>query len=125
MYVFRIAEDLDPMAFMAIMQSKCFLFLYQLSNQGEGRVIPQVKASKLQSLPFPNLNGQPALQTQLAEDCRSLIDAKERMEAANTEKQRDYYANRCVDLERRIDTVTYQFYELTTAEVEMIESVEP
>jgi adenine-specific DNA-methyltransferase len=125
MYVFRIAEHIDPMAFMAVMHSKCFLFLYRVSNQGEGRVIPQVKASKLEPLPFPDLAERKDLSDRLAVDCRAMIDAKQKIAEAASEKQREYYGIRCQDLERRIDASVYQLYELTAAQVECIESFMP
>lgn len=53
MYVMRLQREYDAWAFMGLMQSKLMLFLYRVSNQGESRVIPQIKASKLQLLPFP------------------------------------------------------------------------
>jgi type I restriction-modification system DNA methylase subunit len=55
MYVFSLLDGYDPFAVMAIMQSRLFLHFYQLVNQGESRVIPQIKASKLGELPFPDL----------------------------------------------------------------------
>ncbi len=56
MYVFGVKPDVDSWAAMAVLQSKLFLFLYRVSNQGESRVIPQVKAAKLYGIPFPRLN---------------------------------------------------------------------
>ena len=53
MYVFKFRPEVDPYVALAILQSKAFLFFYRVANQGESRVIPQVKASKLSSLPFP------------------------------------------------------------------------
>ena len=54
MYVFKISKKYNPWITIAILQSSLFLFLYRIANQGENRVIPQVKASKLQYIPFPD-----------------------------------------------------------------------
>lgn len=120
MYVFALKAKIDPWAFMAVMHSSTMLFLYRVSNQGEGRVIPQVKASKLQTLPFPNLAANVALQKSLATDCRSLIEAKQKLRAAVIEKQQDYYANRCIDLETRIDEAAFELFGLTEDEAKMV-----
>jgi hypothetical protein len=53
MYVFHIHEDFDPWAILGLIHSNIFLFLYKVSNQGDARVIPQVKASKLSTIPVP------------------------------------------------------------------------
>jgi hypothetical protein len=45
-------------AIQAVMHSSALLYLYRVSNQGEKRVIPQVKATKLQEVPFPDLMRQ-------------------------------------------------------------------
>lgn len=54
MYVFQPSKQFDPWVVIGLMQSKLFLFLYRVANQGESRIIPQVKASKLEGLPFPD-----------------------------------------------------------------------
>ena len=55
MYVFKILPTMDRHVCMAILTSKIFLQLYRISNQGESRVIPQIKAEKLLTIPFPNI----------------------------------------------------------------------
>jgi len=54
MYVFKIRDYINPWYVMAVIQSKLFLFLYRIENQGESRVIPQIKATKIEPLPFPD-----------------------------------------------------------------------
>ncbi|MDG6977807.1 MAG: hypothetical protein JRN58_01870 [Nitrososphaerota archaeon] len=58
MFVFRLKDRLDPDIVLAVMQSSPFLFFYRVANQGEQRVIPQLKAAKLESLPFPAFGEQ-------------------------------------------------------------------
>jgi len=53
MYIFKIAPSVPWQFVLGVMQSIAFLFFYRVSNQGEGRVIPQVKAVKLNDIPFP------------------------------------------------------------------------
>ena len=120
MYVFALKEEINPWAFMAVMHSSTMLFLYRVSNLGDGRVIPQVKASKLQTLPFPKLTANKALQEKLASDCHAMIEAKEKLRSTRVERQQDYYANRCVDLDARIDEAVFELYGLTEAEAEMV-----
>ena len=52
--MFLLKPGYDPLA-LAVLQSHLFLFLYRVSNLGESRVIPQVKAAKLQTFSEPDL----------------------------------------------------------------------
>ncbi|MEK6356080.1 MAG: TaqI-like C-terminal specificity domain-containing protein [Burkholderia cenocepacia] len=123
MYVFQTKPKLDPWAVMAVLHSSTVLYLYRVSNQGEARVIPQVKASKLGMLPFPDLTKKKALQVQLAADCKALIEAKYKSATASLERQRDYYAQRFAELDARINTAVFELYDLSDEEVALVESV--
>lgn len=73
MYVFRPKSGIDPWALMALLQSGVFLAFYRVGNQGEGRVIPQIKAAKLQTLPFPPRTGWTNHETQLSRLCKQRL----------------------------------------------------
>jgi hypothetical protein len=53
MYVFGVRTGIPVEFVLGIMQSTAFLEFYRIGNQGDGRVIPQVKATKLMEVPFP------------------------------------------------------------------------
>lgn len=93
-----------------------------VSNQGDARVIPQVKASKLQTLPFPDLRKNKLLQAQLVSDCKALIEAKHKAATAFLERQKDYYAQRYVELNTRINTTVFELYGLSDEEVALVEN---
>jgi hypothetical protein len=126
MYVFSVKPGIDPWAALAILQSKLFLFLYRVSNQGESRVIPQVKAAKLGGLPFPNLVGSsqaPTLST-LAKDMCSL---EKQISTEKSEHARTELLRRIDSTNRRIDEAVYELYALTAAEKDLVENtgIEP
>jgi hypothetical protein len=58
MYVLAPRKGIPIEYILGIMQSKSFGEIYRIENQGDGRVIPQVKASKLQQIPVPNWNSE-------------------------------------------------------------------
>lgn len=118
MYVIKTIDGIDPMAFIAVMHSRTFLALYRISNQGEARVIPQVKASKLSTLPFPDL--RQIDQTGLSALATSLKKAANDKKASTTDKAKDYYQNRCADLENRIELMVANAYGLTSEEYELL-----
>ncbi|HXR48930.1 MAG TPA: N-6 DNA methylase [Candidatus Limnocylindrales bacterium] len=121
MYVFTPKPGLCPWAFMAVMQSALFLFLYRLANQGESRVIPQIKASKLDTIPFPSLQADDLKVKRLAELCRAMLAARKQLAGAQSDKDKDFYTNRCDGLDRQIDALVYDLYALTPDEIKIVE----
>ncbi|NJO36157.1 MAG: hypothetical protein HC869_27005 [Rhodospirillales bacterium] len=53
MYVFGVRSGIPVEFVLGLMQSSPFAEFYRLGNQGDGRVIPQVKARKLLEVPLP------------------------------------------------------------------------
>jgi hypothetical protein len=72
MYVFRPKPEISPDFLGAIMQSKSFRALYLIGNQGEGRVIPQIKAAKLNLLPVPKFSEQNIIHKKIVNDAKAL-----------------------------------------------------
>jgi hypothetical protein len=120
MYVFTPKPGLCPWAFMAVMQSALFLFLYRLANQGESRVIPQIKASKLDTIPIPDLQGDDPKVKRLAELCEGMLAAKKQLSGAQSDKDKDFYENKCAALDRQIDALVYELYGLTADEIKIV-----
>ncbi len=121
MYVFPSPPEWDPWAFMAILQSKLFLTLYRTANQGESRVIPQVKASKLGSLPFPSsAQRQPAI-GKISDLSKRMFTLYRGLARAKTEHTQTPLLRRIEANDREIDELVYRFYGLTEEEVEILE----
>ena len=122
MYVFQIERSYDPWVVSAVLQSRPFLWLYRVANQGESRVIPQVKASKLESLPYPKYQSH-------NRDIAKLRDYAKRMFELNTRKRSPKLAPSQLDrLEReiawtdeQIDDLVYELYGITDEERKIIE----
>jgi hypothetical protein len=58
----------------------------------------------------------------LASDCKALIEIKAKLVEARLDRQKDYYLQRCNDLASRINHSVYALYDLTEAEIALIES---
>jgi hypothetical protein len=124
MYVFSIKPGIDPWAALAILQSKLFLFLYRVSNQGESRVIPQVKAAKLGGLPFPNLSGSPLGPT-LSTLAKTMYSLEKQISTEKSEHARMELHRRIDSTDRQIDEAVYQLYGLTVADRDLVENTGP
>ncbi len=121
MYVFKTLSDVDPWAFMAVMQSKLFLFLYKISNQGESRIIPQVKASKLENLPFPTFNKAQAVVAKLSEQCKLMYYLSRKRGASRTPQEQIALERETSGIDKQIDQLVYQLYGLTDEEIKIVE----
>jgi hypothetical protein len=116
MYVFKPAPDVDPIVLMAVMQSSTFGALYSISNQGEGRVIPQVKAAKLHDIPVPASIIDSSKKRELNSLVRQIavlngLAIRERV-AGKVES----YTRQAESLVRRLDAIVDQMYGLSSVD---------
>lgn len=121
MYVFTLKHGINPWAAMAVLQSKVFLYLYRVSNQGEARVIPQVKASKLEPLPFPDLTRNTPLIAALTESAKQLFKTTAEMQKTLTQKDMNYCERRFAELTLKTEDIVSELYSLTKPERASIE----
>jgi adenine-specific DNA-methyltransferase len=122
MYVFRPPTNWEAPVIMAIMQSRLFLALYRVANQGESRVIPQVKASKLSSLPVPVCRKNHPMSKKLSQLATSMSAATSELAKVQTDKDKDYWTGKCSSIDRQINHIVYELYELSDEEIELIEN---
>jgi type I restriction-modification system DNA methylase subunit len=120
MYVFSLKEGMDPWAAMAVLQAKLFLFLYRVSNQGESRVIPQVKAAKLGGIPFPNLRESKYTEA-LSDLSKRMCSLNEQLAAEKSEHGRRELERRISSTDAEIDELVYKAYGLNEAETKLVE----
>ena len=121
MYVFAMKNGIDPWAAMAVLQSKVFLYLYRVSNQGEARVIPQIKASKLEPLPFPSLTDNPDLTIELSNYSKQLFKLRTLSSQRLTEKDKNYNVRRFAELDQKMEEIVQRLYGLSARETEKID----
>jgi len=85
MFVFKVKKTIDPNVVLAVLQSRPFLFFYRVANQGESRVIPQLKAAKLEPLPFPKLASSDAFAKRFA----GLVAKAQEIVAVEAQSEKD------------------------------------
>ena len=117
MYVFTPKGGTDIKALMGMMQSKVFHFLYKAANMGDARVIPQIKASKLLTLPIPSMT-QCAQLTRLVD---AMLGLHKQLAAAKSTAQKAIMQRQVDATDAEIDRLVYDLYGLTADEVALIE----
>ena len=50
-----------------------------------------------------------------------LLAARKQLAGAQSDKDKDFYTNRCDGLDRQIDALVYDLYALTPAEIQIVE----
>jgi len=121
MYVFKPASNQNPYTMMAILHSKLFLFLYNTANVGESRVIPQVKAAKLATLPYPKQNSNLTIAQKLNEQCNSMLSLHKQLPQARTPHEQTALERQIEATDRQIDALVYELYALTEEEIAIVD----
>lgn len=111
----RIAE-VDPISLMAVMQSSIFHALYSISNQGEGRVIPQVKATKLHEIPVPAALTTNGMKRELNKIVQTLEALNGLLKRENVAARKESYQRQISNATQKLDDVVAEMYGLSTTD---------
>ena len=57
----------------------------------------------------------------MVELVEQMLAAKKQLAGAQSDKDKDFYTNRCDGLDRQIDALVYDLYALTPAEIQIVE----
>jgi hypothetical protein len=111
--------------FLGLMNSRYFQWLYAELVQETGRVFAQVKLSKINQLPIRQINfsnpPEKAAHDAVVAKVEAMLEAKKQLAAAKTDRDKNYYTNKCDALDRQIDRLVYDLYGLTEDEIGIVE----
>ena len=57
----------------------------------------------------------------MVELVEQMLAARKQLAGAQSDKDKDFYTNRCDGLDRQIDALVYDLYALTPAEIQIVE----
>ena len=90
--------------------------------------IAQVKKVDLDQLPIPVLNlsdpADKARHDEMLAKVEAMLEAKKQLTKAQTDKDKTYYENKCIALDRQIDRLVYDLYGLTEDEIRIVEDTQ-
>ncbi len=125
LYLFGVRQGIDAQFVVGVLNSKLFVFLYRLLAIEKGRVLAQVKPTILAQLPIRTIDfsnsADKARHDRMVALVEQMLAVKKQLAAAQSDKDKDFYTNRCDGLDRRIDALVYDLYSLTPAEIKMVE----
>ena len=99
-----------------------FFKKYCLTNE---KSIAQVKTVDLVKLPIRTIDfanpADKARHDRMVALVEQMLAAKKQLAGAQSDKDKDFYTNRCDGLDRQIDALVYDLYALTPAEIQIVE----
>ena len=127
LYLFKLKNELgiSHQFVLGVLHSNFFGFLYQISSQGELRVIPQIKATKLYDLPFPKIDlSDPEDKTQhnkLVSSVDNMLELQKKYHDTRMERDKELYERQIKIVDAQIDRLVYDLYGLTEEEIKGVE----
>jgi hypothetical protein len=85
--------------------------------------IAQVKKVDLDRLPVatPSLETERPKHDRIVQLVEQMLETKKQLASAQTERDRTFYESKCATLDRQIDSLVYELYDLTPEEIAIVE----
>jgi hypothetical protein len=95
------------------------------SNKLVTETFPRISILDMKRFPIPQLDlsdgADQKKHGRIVELVRGILDAKRQLAAARTERDKNFYESKCATLDRQIDNLVYELYDLTPEEVAIVE----
>jgi len=115
-----ITPNYDLRFVAGVVNSKALHFYYRTTFQ-----TIHVQNEELASLPLPNIDfskpADKARHDKLVSLVEQMLAAKPQLARAQSDKDKDFYENKCAALDRQIDALVYELYGLTDDEIKIVE----
>ena len=86
---------------------------------------PWFTKEQFANFPIPNFDfknpADKAKHDRMVELVEQMLAARKQLAGAQSDKDKDFYTNRCDGLDRQIDALVYDLYALTPAEIKIVE----
>jgi len=122
LYNVQATGDYTVFLLQGILSSRLFNFYFKTFIAPDTNVFPKIRIVQLKEIPLPKIydkNKVNDIETLVAK----LLTAKQTLATAATEQEENLYQRQCESLERQIDELVYELYELTPEEIKIVEGV--
>ena len=110
---------------LAVLNSSLLGFVYRLKNPQTGKVFAEIKPSTIKELPIFQHETLTAERGKTARDIVALVEqlltSKKQLAGARSDRDKDFYGNKCAALDRQIDMLVYDLYGLTEEEKAIVQ----
>ena len=112
--------------FIGLINSKLLNWFHQSNNPEVGEALAEIKKIHVSQLPIRTIDfskpKEKAAHDKMVELVEKMLDAKKSLADAQTDKDKTFYERFCASLDRQIDDLVYDLYDLTADEIKIIES---
>jgi len=119
-YIFGTIEKFNPYFVTALFNSKLYTFIYRLYSLENGRILPQVKPAIVKRMPFIDI--EPENQTPLINLANKMVDLNKELLVCKTPKDEKILKLQITKTNEKIDQLVYDLYNLTDAEIAIVEN---
>lgn len=99
---------------------------HRRSPKAKKALFPKILVSDLKQIPIPKLHEASVDDSRRHDRMVQLVDqmleAKKQLASAQTERDKTFYESKCATLDRQIDDLVYELYELTPEEIAIVEA---
>jgi hypothetical protein len=110
---------------LGIINSKLLKFYWVNKNYDHKETFPKVKKESLLNIPI-NLDlsktEDKAKHDKLVQLVEQMLQSKQQLQTEKIEKNKNYLEQKCTNLDRQIDNLVYELYNLTEDEIKIIEN---
>jgi type I restriction-modification system DNA methylase subunit len=111
--------------FLAIINSKLLQFYFSKKLITNPDAFPYIKGIHIDVLPIKEIDFSKPADKARHDKVVSLVEqillAKKQLAAAQSDKDKDFYENKCAATDRQIDALVYELYGLTEDEIKIVE----
>jgi adenine-specific DNA-methyltransferase len=111
---------------LGVLNSKLISFFHSNTSANAFKdAFPKVLIKDLLNLPLPknelSTADERARHDRMVQLVDQMLEAKKQLASARTERDKTFYENKCATLDRQIDSLVYELYGLTEAEIAIVE----
>jgi hypothetical protein len=112
--------------FLALLNSALLSWYFpRASNKLVTETFPRISILDMKRFPVPKLDLSHGLDrkkhTRIVELVGGMLVAKKQLVAARTEREKNFYESKCATIDRQIDNLVYELYNLTPEEIALVE----
>lgn len=107
---------------LSIINSTLIKFFWKIMFSDFKASFPQVTIASLEQIPIKKFNLiSRSVKDEIIHNVNNMLTNKELFYNATTDKDKTFYENKCITLDRQIDRLVYELYGLTEEEIKIVE----
>ena len=126
MYLFGIQKEINEKYLVAILNSRLFVFIYQLLALESGRILAQVKPTILRQLPIRTIDfsdkKDKARHDRMVQLVDRMLSLHKHLGGAKTIHDKIVLQRQIDATDNQIDRLVYELYGLTEEEIKIVEN---